>query len=121
MLMPYLPKQCIAKRMSMTALAQTGSVCMSNSGCILKVWAHSTAPSALADDLPLQAQGAAGRIEDLEKEANAANQEVVLLSDELEKRDGLIEQLRQDVAAFSRQVKAQGNELKQHQELLAAR
>ena len=84
-------------------------------------WSHSALTSAVADDLLLQAQGAAGRIEDLEKDANAANQEVVLLSDELEKRDGLIEQLQQDVAAFSQRVKAQGSELKQHQELLAAR
>ena len=45
----------------------------------------------------------------------------MLLSDELEKRDGLMEQLQQDVAAFSQQVKAQGSELQQHQELLAAR
>ena len=121
MLMPYLSKQCMPQHKSKTAMAQAGSPCMSKSGCILDVLGYPAAPSAVADDPLLQAQGAAGRIEDLEREANAANQEVVLLSDELEKRDGLIERLQQDLAAFSQQVKAQGSELKQHRELFAAR
>ena len=59
-------------------------------------------------------QDAAEKLQQLERDANAANQEVVQLADELEQRDYRIEQL---------QAGLQGHEqlLRQHEERLAAR
>ena len=59
-------------------------------------------------------QNAAEKLQQLERDANAANQEVVQLADELEQRDERIEQLQEDL---------QGREqlLRQQEERLAAR
>ena len=65
-------------------------------------------------DLLLLTQNTAERLQQLERDANAANQEVVQLADELEQRDDRIEHLQEDL---------QGREelLRQHVERLAAR
>ena len=64
--------------------------------------------------LLLLMQDAAEKLQQLERDANAANQEVVQLADELEQRDYRIEQL---------QAGLQGREqlLRQYEERLAAR
>ena len=67
------------------------------------------------------AQGDVEKLQRLEKEANAANQEVVLLSDELEKRDALVEQLQEDVQALKQQLESQRQASKQLEETVSAR
>lgn len=67
------------------------------------------------------AQGDVERLQQLEKDANAANQEVVLLSDELEKRDTLVEQLQESVHALKQQLEGQSQASKQLEETVSAR
>ena len=67
------------------------------------------------------AQADVEKLQRLEKEANAANQEVVLLSDELEKRDALVEQLQEDVQALKQQLEGQRQASKQLEETVSAR
>lgn len=67
------------------------------------------------------AQGDVEKLQRLEKDANAANQEVVLLSDELEKRDALVQQLQEDVQALKQQLEGQRQASKQLEETVSAR
>ena len=59
-------------------------------------------------------QDAAEKLQHLERDANAANQEVVQLADELEKRDDRVEQLQEELEGL-RQL------TRQHEERLAGR
>ena len=66
-------------------------------------------------------QDNAEKVAHLENEANAANQEVVQLADEVEKRDALVEQLQEVLHALKQQLDCQSKASMQQQETLSAR
>lgn len=71
--------------------------------------------------LIIPVQDNAEKVAHLEKEANTANQEVVQLADEVEKRDTLVEQLQEVLHALKQQLDCQGKASLQQQETLSAR